>query len=146
MKISINRIRRNDNVIEGQLYVDGIYTCDTLENETDCLPTGRYGVVINKCHQHARKMPLVVEEDTIVVKCCGRCKHRKFVSHNTPMPRYCPQLSAGNGVYNRHDGSILVGKRGAFGLLLYPKETFDNLYQRIRKAMARGRRIIVYIR
>ena len=145
MNIKINRLRRKGDIIEGQIFIDNIYVCDTLENDHNCLPTGRYGVVIRKCHQHARKM-LIIVADAIDIPDCKSCPHREPVWNNTPMPRFCPQITVGNGAYNRHDGCILVGRRGALGLLLHPKKVFDSLYHRIRKAKARGNKVVINIK
>ena len=54
-------------------------------------------------------------------------------------------LKPGNGVYNRTDGSIIVGEYIAPGCLKHPKTAFDNLYDRIRKNIERGNKVTLTI-
>ena len=54
------------------------------------------------------------------------------------MPVFCPQICMGNGVNNRTDGAIVVGKHIAPGCLKHSREVFTFIYDRIRKAAERG--------
>lgn len=80
---------------------------------------------------------------------CSMCAKADYVGVNsTPHQRhakgealFCPMIAPGNGIHNRHDGSIIVGNRGARGLLLHPMTTFDRLYERIRRSAERGNEI-----
>ena len=54
-------------------------------------------------------------------------------------------LKIGNGVYNRPDGSIIVGTHLVPGCVLHSKEAYDPLYQRIRKSIERGNQVILRI-
>ena len=76
---------------------------------------------------------------------CDQCPKLPYVGNNTSMPLYCSQLCPGNGVYNRTDGAIIVGKYLAPGCLAHPKTTFDNLFERIRKNAERGNEISLII-
>lgn len=143
MNIELRRYRHKTETIDGELYIDGTKICDTAENACHCLPEGSYPVAIIKCHQHGRKMPLIMVGKP---PACGRCKKLGTVYNNTNMPRFCPQLCPGNGVYNRTDGAIILGTYLVPGCLIHPKEAFDSLYDRIRKNIERGNpvNIIVY--
>lgn len=166
MHIEIKRIYQYGEIIEGQLLIDACpghfqkhlqYICDTLENGQSLLPPGQYRILILKCSFRCRKMPLIMVQDSAPP--CSLCVRPEHVgmnrapqcladSHDAPaIPRklYCPQITCGNGIHNRHDGSILVGKRGACGLLLHPKTTFDLLYERIRKSASRGHTITLNV-
>ena len=55
-------------------------------------------------------------------------------------------LCPGNGVYNREDGSIIVGEYLVPGCLKHSRFTFDNLYDRIRKNLERGKAVTLTIR
>lgn len=70
---------------------------------------------------------------------------RRLASWITSMPHYCPMLTAGNGVYNRDDGAILLGEYLVPGCLKNPKEPFERVYQMIRKAYERGHQITLTI-
>ena len=88
------------------------------------------------------------------VAACTSCCRLDFVGANTRLPRFCPQIKAGNGIHNRWDGSILVGSltdpndptRNCHGCLLHPQAAFDNLFDRIRMSVNRGHEIELVIR
>ncbi len=77
---------------------------------------------------------------------CEACPQMKWVFYDTTLPIYCPQLKIGNGVYNRPDGSIIVGTHIVPGCLLHSKEAYDPLYQRIRKSIERGNQVVLTIK
>ena len=143
MNITLQRINIKGEITEGKLVIDGLTICDTLENSYSNLAPGHYRIHLHKCRQHARKMLLLTPicNQSSIIDNCSLCKRLHNVSLNTAMPRFCPMLKSGNGIHNRHDGSILVGKRGARGLLLHPLTTFDLLYDRIRRSAERGNEV-----
>jgi hypothetical protein len=55
-------------------------------------------------------------------------------------------LKPGNGVHNRLDGSILVGQYNCLNSLIHPKTVFDALYERIRKSIGRGNKVILCVK
>lgn len=145
MDIIINRIHRTAVAIDGILSVDGTRVCDTAENAASALAEGTYPVAVCKCRQHARNMPLVLAPGDSLPDCL-HCKRPGSVSHNTAMPAVCRQLCPGNGVAHRTDGAIVLGERVAPGCLAHPKQAFDTLYGRIRKAVERGNGVTLSVR
>ena len=131
MHILITRHRYKPATIDGQLSIDGIRICDCAENAHTALPPGTYSITIVHCRQYARKMPLITP-----------ISNQSSVINN----RVCPMLCPGNGVYNRKDGSILVGEYLVPGCLKHSRFTFDNLYDRIRKNLERGKEVTLTIR
>ena len=131
MHILITRHRYKPATIDGQLSIDGIRICDCAENAHTALPPGTYSITIVHCRQYARKMPLITP-----------ISNQSSVINN----RVCPMLKPGNGVYNRKDGSILVGEYLVPGCLKHSRFTFDNLYDRIRKNLERGKEVTLTIR
>ena len=131
MHILITRYRYKPATIDGQLSIDGIRICDCAENAHTALPPGIYSITIVHCRQYARKMPLITP-----------ISNQSSVINN----RVCPMLCPGNGVYNRKDGSILVGEYLVPGCLKHSRFTFDNLYDRIRKNLQRGKEVTLTIR
>lgn len=131
MHILITRYRYKPATIDGQLSIDGIRICDCAENAHTALPPGTYSITIVHCRQYARKMPLITP-----------ISNQSSVINN----RVCPMLCPGNGVYNRKDGSILVGEYLVPGCLKHSRFTFDNLYDRIRKNLQRGNKVTLTIR
>ena len=131
MHILITRYRYKPATIDGQLSIDGIRICDCAENAHTALPQGTYSITIVHCRQYARKMPLITP-----------ISNQSSVINN----RVCPMLLPGNGVYNRKDGSILVGEYLVPGCLKHSRFNFDNLYDRIRKNLQRGKEVTLTIR
>lgn len=140
MIITIKRYRQKTDTIDGHLYIDGQKVCDTAENALYCLRQGTYPVEIRKCKQYARKMPII----SIGVE-CKDCPKMQFCCTNSNLPKYCPQLKPGNGVYNRTDGSIILGTYIVPGCLKRPREAFDSVYDRLRKSAERGHKIALTI-
>ena len=77
---------------------------------------------------------------------CSKCPKQKFICSNSVLPCYCPMLKPGNGVHNRLDGSILVGQYNCLNSLIHPKTVFDALYERIRKSIGRGNKVILCVK
>ena len=122
MNIIIKRTQSIKHFVEGHLYIDEKLICDTLENSRSCLSSGIYAIRIMKC------------------------KLKEMVFNNTVMPQFCPQIKVGNGVYGRHDGSIIVGTLAAPGCIVSPRSAFDLLYERIRKNIERGKCVSLEIK
>ena len=109
MNIIIKRTQSIKHFVEGHLYIDEKLICDTLENSRSCLSSGIYAIRIMKCKQHRRNVICVEslgDEVTQNAK-CHKCKLKAQVFNNTVMPQFCGQIKVGNGVYGRHDGSII---------------------------------------
>ena len=142
MTIIIQRTFMKGEITEGHVSIDGQRICDTLENSFSCLKAGTYEIELVKCKQYARKM---IRVKTFVPR-CPDCPRKKLVFGNTLMPLHCPQLKPGNGIHGRREGHILVGTRGARGLLIHPRMAFDTLYGRIRKSLERGHSVTLEIK
>lgn len=147
MTIQIKRNLVKGEITQGKLYIDGSYVCDTLENSRSCLSSGFYAIRITKCKQHKRNVICVEKyaDETGKASMCHKCKLKELVFNNTVMPQFCPQIKAGNGVYGRCDGSIVVGTRATFGCIISPRSAFDLLYERIRKNIERGKHVSLEI-
>lgn len=136
MIIVIKRLFTKGEYTHGSLSIDGIKICSTLENANALVPSGDYQITLIKCKQYSRKMPCLNAKTP-----CDLCPKLSFVCNNSVLPCYCPMLKPGNGVHNRLDGSILVGKYNCLNSLIHPKAAFDSLYERIRKSMSRGHEV-----
>ena len=147
MNITLQRINIKGEITEGKLVIDGLTICDTLENSYSNLAPGHYRIHLHKCRQHARKMLLLTPicNHSSIIDNCSLCKSRHYVGINTAMPRFCPMLKPGNGIHNRRDGSILIGRRRCMGLLINTRKVFDALYARLRMTCKRNNEIIINI-
>lgn len=145
MNITIQRLVRTHQSVDGILSIHQRKVCDTAECPTTALPAGLYEVELTPCHQHQRRILRLVPTRRDCKPKCHRCALIPDAGPNTRMPRVCPMITMGNGVIGRNDGSIIVGKRALWGLLLHSRKTYDKLYTRIRKAMQRGTDVQVEI-
>ena len=141
MLIVINRNNPRGEYTHGQLIIDGVRICDTLENSLSMVPSGSYDITLLKCKQYSRKMICLHGSAP-----CSQCPKLKLVCSNSTLPCWCPQIKPGNGVHKRLDGSILVGKYNCLNSLIHPKTVFDPLYERIRKSMSRGHQVTLIIK
>ena len=141
MNIIIQRDRPRGEYVHGQLTIDGNRVCQTLENALSCVPAGEYVISLLKCKQYSRKMPCLNPNAP-----CAQCPKLKFVCSNSTLPCYCPQIKPGNGVHDRHDGSIIVGQYNCLGSIIKPRDIFDALYERIRKSISRGNVVTLIIK
>ena len=148
----------NDSEFDEQVKV-----CGTVERAADCLPVGKYRVLIGKCIYHRRKMPFLVpmEEvssslesskglcvlDSSQCELCCKARHsHEFgdVSAFTSLP--CAMIQPGNGPFTMGRGSILVGEVHAPGFVLKSQPLFTTLYERIKKAVWRGNEVTLEIK
>lgn len=144
MNITITRKSRNAEALDGILSIDGFKLCDTAEHCATALAEGTYRIVRHKCKQNGRFVPFIIT-DTMSKPPCESCPKLEFFTCNSTMPCICHQIKIGNGIYNRADGSIIVGTYIAPGCLKNSKEPFESLCERIRKLSSRGSEITLTI-
>ena len=120
MKIEIIRTTRRKQSVDGEMVIDGIKVCHTVENAVWCLPPGRYLVEIVYIRSMARKMPCLFSIDD-----------------NQPKA----MVMMGNGVFNLRCANILVGEQLVPGCVKKSAAAFNVLDERLRKSLARGHTI-----
>lgn len=144
MKIVITRLFTKGEYTHGHLSIDGNKICSTLENANALVPSGDYQISLIKCKHHSRKMLCLNPQAPCTM--CKKSLNSQPSSLNFTLPCWCPQIKPGNGVHNRLDGSIIVGRYNCLGSLIHPKTTFDALYERIRKSLSRGHQVTLIIK
>ena len=116
LHVSISRMEQYRDRVAGRLYIEGEYVADTAENAKYMLPTGKYKVDIVTSKQHHRKMPVVTDS----------------VSRGQMIGFY-------NSVYGRLASKMInVGTQIAPGYLKLTRDSFDHIYERMRKSAIRG--------
>ena len=151
MNIRLSRHARTRYAIDGAIYIDDQFICSCAESIHTKLKAGTYAISITKCKQYGRKMPVLLlhpfnsPSSTHCSPPCQSCHRQPYVSNNTNLPCYCPMIKSGNGVQNRDDGSIIVGKYLCSGALIHPVNTFQDLYERLRKSAERGHQLKITI-
>ncbi|MBR5785020.1 MAG: hypothetical protein IKY43_07675 [Bacteroidales bacterium] len=145
MNIKVERYKNNGRVVDGLLKINGKTICSTAENAEHCLVEGVYDVELHYCKQYHKRVLIVnTFDDSIRLSKdeeCELCDQLGFVCQNTDLPSFCPMIKMGNGAYNRTDGSILVGEYIANGCLIHPKKYYSVIFDRVRKALKRGKRV-----
>lgn len=167
--ITLFRTVIGPDATDGILQIGGQNVCSCSEHTATRLPAGTYAVLIHRCHQYQRKMPIIVPLDqshplsvspsvhscesssvrssvSSYLPACASCPSLPFVSLNSRLPHRCPMIKPGNGVHNRIDGSIIVGERLIPGVLIQPAPIFARLIERLVKAHSRGKTILLTIR
>ena len=131
--------------------------CDTMERKNGQLPTGEYRVVIGKCSRFARQMIFLepIRDDSSsssslpLPETCKRCRmERKSHEFGCLEELYalpCPMMQPGNGPFRLRQGGILVGEAHAPGFVLKSQERFLQLFDRIKKVIARKGEVVVEV-
>ena len=163
LNLCVERMIRERGTIMGLLKAENVNDSEFDERAADCLPVGKYRVLIGKCIYHRRKMPFLVpmEEvsssmesskglcvlDSSQCELCCKARHsHEFgdISAFTSLP--CAMIQPGNGPFTMNRGSILVGEVHAPGYVLKSQPLFNTLYERIKKAVWRGNEVTLEIK
>ena len=131
--------------------------CDTMERKNGQLPTGEYRVVIGKCSRFARQMLFLepIRDDSSsssslpLPETCKRCRmERKSHEFGCLEQLYalpCPMMQPGNGPFRLRQGGILIGEAHAPGFVLKSQERFLQLFDRVKKVIARKGEVVVEV-
>lgn len=136
MELKILRKNNTRDYCEGRLYIDGTYTCDTLEDTMrvirnfrdkivgrTAIPCGRYPVTWTRSPRFKRYLPEIKE---------------------TPWFQGI-RIHAGNSAEDTR-GCILVGRKHHDGYLTASKATLEALCMRISSAFARGETVYLEVK
>ena len=119
MLIVIKRLYKGDHSIMGEMTVDGIFECFTLEDlerpvkikgET-AIPKGTYKVIINESNRFKRQLPLLLNVPGFE----GVRIHSGNTNHDT-------------------EGCILVGQTRNKEYVGRSRKAFDKLFKKMQKA------------
>lgn len=119
MLITVKRLYRGDNSVIGELSIDGIFECFTLEDlerpvkikgET-AIPKGTYKVIINQSNRFKRLLPLLLNVPGFE----GVRIHSGNTNHNT-------------------EGCILVGQSRNKDFIGQSRKAFEKLFKKMQKA------------
>ena len=136
MKLLLDRKEYADEATLGDLYVDGVWECVSLEDElaingvkdpgNTCIPDGTYEVLITWSPKFKRRLPLLIE-----------------------VPGFDGiRIHPGNTVEDTL-GCILVGEKliqvSGVPFLTHSKAAFDRLYEKLLVADSRGESISIEV-
>jgi hypothetical protein len=119
MKIEIKRLHKTANSTIGELLIDGVWECYTLEDiERDvkikaetAIAKGTYKVIINQSNRFKRLMPLLLNVPNFE----GVRIHAGNTNHDT-------------------EGCILVGRTRSKDFIGQSRKAYDSLFAKMQKA------------
>lgn len=145
MNIVLQRKFSTQKATDGVIMIDNVRVADCSERTLFMPQAGTYEVLIERCPQYRRKMPLI-KLRYWDKNYCRQCKAiRSIGSLHSDLPCYCPMIKIGNGVFNRTDGSIIIGDHFQNGIILHSAKYYDRLIDRLDKAQNRGEKITLTI-
>lgn len=118
MKLQLKRLHRTDLSTIGELYVDGVFECYTLEDverevkikSETAIPKGTYKVIVTMSNRFKRLLPLLMNVPNFE----GIRIHPGNTNHDT-------------------EGCILVGQTRSKDFIGKSRKAFDNLFKKIQK-------------
>lgn len=144
MKIRLHRIAHRQAYTIGNLFINGKYECDTLEDRdrlNEGLPKihGYTAIPVGTYH---------INMNTVSPKFSKRVQY-SFCGGRLPRLENVPQFEGvlihiGNTPEDT-DGCILVGQNKVRGQLINSTATFRNLYEKLIKAHLSGEDILITI-
>ena len=119
MQITVKRLYKTDNSTIGELLIDGVFECFTLEDierpvkikaET-AIPKGTYKVIINQSNRFKRLMPLLLNVPNFE----GVRIHAGNTNHDT-------------------EGCILVGQTRNKNYIGQSRKAYEKLFKKMQAA------------
>jgi len=119
MKLALKRLHKTQNSTIGELTVDGLFQCYTLEDierevkikSETAIPKGTYKVIINHSNRFKRLLPLLIDVPGFE----GIRIHSGNSNHDT-------------------EGCILVGETRSKDFIGKSRKAFDKLFEKMKKA------------
>ncbi len=138
MKITVNRIFKGSTYTIGKLYIDGVYTCDTIEDVVRDLPA--------TCPNTPRGIACACKEKVYAETAIPAGTYKVTMEYSPRFKRKLPYLHdvphflgilIHNGTDQGHSaGCIIVGKNKIRGKVLESRATLNALLARIEKEKA----------
>ena len=152
MEIKVRRVKKTENVTIGQLSVDGLYVCDTLEDKDRGLKSTDSLIDINKIKVAGKTaIPSGKYNVTLKVKSptfSAKSYYKQFCKGYLPRLLDVKGFSGvliHRGVNEKHtEGCILVGK-AAGEVLTNSQACFEKLYMILNRAAIKNENITISI-
>lgn len=119
MKITVKRLHKTNTSTIGELLIDGVFECYTLEDverevkvkSETAIPKGTYKVIINQSNRFKRLLPLLLD-----------------------VPNFeGVRIHSGNSNYDT-EGCILVGQTRGKDYIGKSRKAFDKLFKKMQAA------------
>ena len=138
MEIQIVRLNHKPWGIDGHLYINRRRICDTVEHPTRHLPAGEY--ILSSLGAEGSSLS---EASSLGAAGSSLSEASPFSPFSplseAPIPIPIPfPFRHGDGALASTKGEIIVGKQLMSGLVTQSQQTYDRLYERLKKAWQRG--------
>lgn len=128
MLFTLKRYRLRPETCDSRLEAHGRRVCDCAEHTATRIPPGTYNVEIRYSPLARRQVPTLIPIDE-----CYKVTRGQF-----------PIIKVGNGVHTLTN-QIIVGRHILPGVVIHSHQAFMLLFERIKKAIQRGRSITIQI-
>ncbi len=134
MELVLNRRWRTDKTSIGELFIDGVFECFTLEDKTrapdepkvfgeTAIPTGRYEVRITHSPKFGVDMPLLLD-----------------------VPGFSGvRIHSGNKAEDT-EGCILVGQHAAYDEVLDSRLAYSALFPKLQAVLDKGEQVFITVK
>ena len=141
MEIQLVRIAHKPWGIDGHLYINRRRICDTVEHPTRHLPAGEYILSsLSEASSLGAAGSSLSEAPSLSEASSLGAAGSSLSEAPIPFP-----FRHGDGALGSKKGEIIVGKQLLSGLVTQSQQTYDRLYQRLKKAWQRGNTVRLQI-
>lgn len=142
MELLLKRIAKKDSYTIGKLYIDGVYTCDTLEDKDRGLKDSMSIEDIKKAKVYGET---AIPIGTYTVSYTYSNRFKKMMPAVNNVKGYEGiRIHSGNTAKDSL-GCILLGQNKEVGKVLNSRVTCDKVYAIIKKASDKGDKITITI-
>lgn len=138
MKLELKRIALRDTYTIGNLYIDGVYFCDTIEDKVRDL--NKNGVFDNG--EFKVKGETAIPYGTYEVVWAYSPRFKRYTPRLLNVKSFAGVLIHGGNTARDTEGCIILGQNKIKGKVINSKEFVNKLYPIIKNACQKGKVII----
>ena len=138
MKLELKRIALRDTYTIGNLYIDGVYFCDTIEDKVRDL--NKNGVFDNG--EFKVKGETAIPYGTYEVVWAYSPRFKRYTPRLLNVKSFAGVLIHGGNTARDTEGCIILGQNKVKGKVINSKEFVNKLYPIIKNACQKGKVII----
>ena len=135
MKLELKRIALRDTYTIGNLYIDGVYFCDTIEDKVRDL--NKNGVFDNG--EFKAKGETAIPYGTYEVVWAYSPRFKRYIPRLLNVKSFAGVLIHGGNTARDTEGCIILGQNKVKGKVINSKEFVNKLYPIIKNACQKGK-------
>lgn len=135
MKLELKRIALRDTYTIGNLYIDGVYFCDTIEDKVRDL--NKNGVFDNG--EFKVKGETAIPYGTYEVVWAYSSRFKRYTPRLLNVKSFAGVLIHGGNTARDTEGCIILGQNKVKGKVINSKEFVNKLYPIIKNACQKGK-------